>query len=236
MRHLRNQAAALAALVLLAACTSDDPRHRPDSAPADGQPTADATGPEPDYTILDQLHRGGPGRWAITAFGDPDVPMAVVDVPEGFQGVESWVWTDQQGPRQFGQLAYWAPTRVLVDPCDADRPSPPLGPTVADLAAALVAQKRTTTTEPVPVELDGHRGLYLELTSPTRLDDQACAPDGILIWEAGVHGDGRALDSPATDRYWIIDVGGRRVVISAVTSRRPRGHDRRARDGLGRDD
>lgn len=32
--------------------------------------------------------------------------------------------------------------------------------------------------------------------------------------------DGRVLEAPATDRYWIIDVGGRRVVITAMT--RPR--------------
>ena len=220
MRHLRNVAAALAALVLLSSCTNDDSQAETESSATDGGSTTDAAS-EPDYTVVDHVHRGGPGRWAITAFGDPDAPMAVLDVPAGFQGVESWVWTDVQGPRQFGQLAYWMPTRVLMDPCDVDSPSPPLGPTAADLAAALVAQKRTIATKPVAVELDGHRGLYLELTSPSHVDYQECAPGGgMLVWEAGTRGDGRVLEGPATDRYWILDVGGSRVVISAMTSRR----------------
>ena len=219
MRHIRNQAAALVALVTLVACTNDDSQAQTDSSPTGGESTTSAT-PEPDYTIIGPAHQYGPGRWAVTAFGGPDAPMAVLDVPAGFQGTDSWVWTDLQGPRRFGQLAYWKPTRVLADPCDPDTASPPLGPTVADLADALAAQRRTTTTEAVPVELDGHPGLYLELTSPTSLDYQKCAPGGgMQIWEAGADSE-RVVDFAATDRYWILDVGGRRVVISAVTGSR----------------
>ncbi|MBA2531684.1 MAG: hypothetical protein H0V23_06190, partial [Nocardioidaceae bacterium] len=98
----------------------------------------------------------------------------------------------------------------------ADRPSPRLGPTVEDLAEALAAQKRTTTTEPVRAGLDGYRGLYLELTTPEGQDFKACSPDGMLIFEAGPGGE-RGLEFPATDRYWILDIEGRRVVVSAMT-------------------
>ena len=86
------------------------------------------------------------------ADGDPEAPLAVFDVPAGYQGRE-----DSSGPttsstsRCPGQLLYQAPTRVFADPCDIDRPSPRVGPTVEDLAEALAAQKRTTTTRPVPV-------------------------------------------------------------------------------------
>ena len=64
--------------------------------------------------------------------------------------------------------------------------------------------------------LDGHRGLYLELSAPAGLDYRSCGPDGgVLVWEAG--DAGRVLEVPSTDRYWIMDVGGQRVVISALT-------------------
>ncbi len=153
------------------------------------------------------------------ATGDPEAPLAVFDVPEGYQGRESYVWTHDELDLDAhpGQLLYRAPTRVLADPCDADRPSPRLGPTVEDLAEALAAQKRTTTTRPTPVTLGGYRGLYLELTTPEGSDVKACAPkSGMLIFEAGPGGE-RELPFPATDRYWILDIEGRRVVVTAMT-------------------
>jgi hypothetical protein len=215
MRHLRNLTAALAALMLLAACTNDDSEPQSASSAAQRDPAAS---PSPDYTILGVPHLYGPGRWGVTAFGDPKAPVAVIDVPEGFQGHESWVWTDEQGPGEFAQLSSWAPTRVPMDPCQPKKPSPPLGPTVKDFARALAAQKRTTTTKPIPVTVDGHEGLYLELTTPRRFDYQACGPDGMQIWEAG-ETERRVLGEPVTDRYWIMEVDGHRVVISGMTLR-----------------
>jgi hypothetical protein len=215
MRQSRNHTATLAAFLLLASCMNDDPQARPDAAPTDGESAAGTT-PETADVILDEVLEHGPGRWAMTAFGAADAPMAVLDVPDGFVGRESWVWTADGRERAFGQLAYWSPTRVLADPCDVDKPSPPLGPTVEDLATALAAQKGTATTKAVPVVLDGHRGLYLELSSPAGLDYPSCGPDGgMLVWEAG--DAGRVLEVPSTDRYWIMDVGSQRVVISALT-------------------
>ena len=227
MRQLRNHAIALAALMLLAACTNDGSQAQPGPSPTEEE-SASSAAPETDYSIVGAAQLYGPGRWALPAYGDSDAPLAVLDVPDGFQGRESFVWTDQGHGKNhaFGQLAYWTATRVLEDPCNVDKPSRPLGRTIEDFAAALAAQQRTTTTEPVPVELDGHRGLYLELQSPTDVNYAACVPGrGMLLWEAGERGDGRGLEEPSTDRYWIMDVGGRRVIIAAMT---PLGTDSRA--------
>ncbi len=212
MRHLRNLTAALAALMLLAACTNDDTKA------AASEPAKKATTAAPDYTILGGPHLYGPGRWGVTALGDPGAPVPVFDVPEGFQGHESWIWTDNQGPGEFAQLSSWTPSSVPVDPCNPKQSSPPLGATVEDFAAALAAQKLTTTTAPVPVTVDNHAGLYLELTTPARFDYKACGPDGMQIWATGLT-DPRALDESVTDRYWILDVDGQRVVICAMTLR-----------------
>ena len=213
MRQLRNFTTTLAALMLLAACMSDDSRAQRASRT---EPESASATQAPAYEVLGASLLYGPGRWGVTAFGDPNGPVAVLDVPEGFQGHESWVWTDNQGRGEFAQLASWAPTRVPMDPCKAKKSSPPLGPTAEDLAAALAAQKQTTTTKPTPVTMDGHKGLYLELTTPRHFDYQACGPDGMQIWETSGT-DGRVLGEPVTDRYWIIDVDGQRVVISALT-------------------
>ena len=220
MRQIKNQAAALAALAalgVLASCSNDDSQPRTEPSPTGGG-SATGTTPDPGYTIVAEAHLYGPGRWAMHAAGDPEAPLAVFDVPEGYQGRESFVWTHDELDLDAspGQLLYQAPTRVFNDPCDVDRPSPRLGPTVEDLAEALAAQKRTTTTRPAPVTLGGYRGLYLELTTPKGQDLKACSPDGMLIFEAGPGGE-RELPFPATDRYWILDIEGRRVVVTAMT-------------------
>lgn len=88
-----------------------------------------------------------------------------------------------------------------------------------DFANALVAQKRTSTTEPIPVELDGHQGLYVELTSPANFNYTGCGEGEMLIFANTDGDDGRVLDLPATDRYWILDLDGQRVIIAAMTNR-----------------
>ena len=86
----------------------------------------------------------------------------------------------------------------------------------------MAAQKRTTTTPPVPVTLDGYDGLYVELTSQEGLDFDGCgAEGGMALWAIGSD-VGRGFDFPATDRYWILDVEGRRVVVTAMTPVRAR--------------
>jgi hypothetical protein len=221
MRQIKNQAAAfaaLAALGFLASCSNDDSQAQSEPSPTGGG-SATGTTPDPGYTIVAETQLDGPGRWAMHAAGDPEAPLAVFDVPDGYQGRESYVWTHDELDLDAypGQLLYRAPTRVYADPCEDDRPSPRLGPTVEDLAVALAAQKRTTTTRPVPTELGGYRGLYLELSTTDDLSSAACAPQGgMLIFEAGP-GNERVLEVAATDRYWILDIEGRRVVVSAMT-------------------
>ena len=39
----------------------------------------------------------------------------------------------------------------------------------------------------------------------------------MLIWETPSGSTSRALEIAATDRYWILDVDGQRVVITAMT-------------------
>lgn len=217
MRLTSNQAALLAplaAIAILASCSSVDPPARTGASPATVGATTSTT-PTPDYTLVTEAHLVGPGRWALRTV-DPKAPLAVFDVPAGYQGRENIVWThdEQDLVEHQGQIFYQAPTLVLNDPCNPDAPSRRMGPTVEDLADALVAQQRTSTTRPVPVTLGGYRGLYLELSS-TEADFKACGPDGMGLWKAG--DAWRAWDFPARDRYWILDIEGHRVLVTAMT-------------------
>ena len=206
MRHIRNGAAALAAIAVLASCGNDD-EARPGSDKAGDkageEPTTSAT--QPDYQMLpDGSGSIDAGRWAIPADDSPETPLAVIDVPTAdFSGGGRWIWTNK------AVIGYWTVAGVHKDPCARPGPAPSAGDTVEDLATALDAQKLTTATDAVPVTLDGHDGLYLEVSTPADLDYGTCLDDGLVIFD-----DAAAWSEPMATRFWILDVDGQRVVLT----------------------
>lgn len=205
MRQISTGAAALvvlAALAALAACDNDTQATTDPDRP--GGPTPTST-PTPDYTLIpDESGFIDPGRWAIRADESPETPLAVIDVPTaGFNGGGRNIWTSE------AVIGFWTVTGVHKDPCARSGPAASAGDTVEDLAAALDAQKLTTATDPLPVAIDGHDGLYLEVSIPAQLGYRTCHEDGVVIWD-----DAPAWSEPAVTRFWILDVDGQRVVLT----------------------
>jgi hypothetical protein len=153
-----------------------------------------------------------PGSYQFSFVANPGVesPDAVVEVPGGFvegDDGDDWYVVSEDGERFLG---LWVVGQVDHDAChreDADAFDP--GPSVEDLADALVAQKSTRAAAPEPVTLAGHRGLYVELASPRDLSACGKYPG---LWrqpERGIYGDGQV------DRVWILDVDGQRLAVDA---------------------
>ena len=108
-------------------------------------------------------------------------------------------------------LGLWTVQWVARDACtpgDSRLFDP--GPSVEDLADALVAQHSTRTSAPKPVTLAGYEGLYIKLASPH--DTSSCEETG-HIWEGP---GGRGVGSDQVDLLWILDVDGQRVVVNAA--------------------
>ena len=202
MRQISTGVAALAVVAALAACGNDKQAASAPDRP--GGPTPTST-PTSDYTLIpDESGFIDPGRWAIRADESPETPLAVIDVPTaGFTGGERWIWTSE------AVIGFWTVTGVHKDPCARSGPVSPAGDTVDDLAAALDDQKLTTATDPLPVAIDGHDGLYLEVSTPAKLDYGTCHEDGLVIWD-----DAPAWSEPEVTRFWILDVDGQRVVLT----------------------
>jgi hypothetical protein len=229
MRTQRHKCAGIAAgLVLLTACADDV------SPKADDSPSADAAGAA-DYVLLldddsdpDQV-LGEPGAYALTARGSGTPPLAVLDVPSGYSNFGFFaLWpfgSGDEGSAQeqepFRAVQYWTVHGVFAEPCHRKGGAATvIGPSVKALAAALKAQKLTSVSEPRPVSLDGHRGLYLELrvSVDVRFDD--CDDGGyFMLWE-GMPADAQhTADSPGTiERLWIVDVDGERIVLAATAA------------------
>lgn len=205
MTQIKTGAAALAALAVLTSCSNDNQAAAdPDHGPSGATPTST---PTPDYKLIP--NESGfiePGRWAIRADESPETPLAVIDVPTaGFNGGDSWIWTNEP----WAVIGFWTVLGVHEDPCSRSGPAASAGDTVEDLAAALDDQKLTTATDPVPVAIDGHDGLYLEVSTPAKLDYGTCHENGLVIWD-----DAAGWSEPEVTRFWIVDVDGQRVVLT----------------------
>jgi hypothetical protein len=105
---------------------------------------------------------------------------------------------------------------VAKDPCHGTRFVRP-GAGVRGLVDALVAQPGQRVSRPRPVTVDGHHGLYLELTQDGT-DLRGCHKSTSTLWHStddfpygyGIPG--------SVVRCWVLDVDGLRVLITAMTT------------------
>jgi hypothetical protein len=155
------------------------------------------------------------GRYGLTANGSQGQPLAVVNLPSGMSSVGSFaVGVYPQGSlTQYHALSYWTVAGVYADPCGKRGGLVPIGPSVADLVAALAAQDLTRTTEPQPVTIDGHRGLQLDLIAADNVTYEKCTEAHFDVWDS-TPGGGRYLQAPGQLlRLRVLDVDGSRVVV-----------------------
>ena len=217
----RRPSFAIATLMLLLAGCADGSTDQGGNSTAPlsgpGTPTEPVDGP--GYTLLvnDDDIRGNAGRYALTARADFAPPLAVIDVPEGYAGFGFFaLWPQDDGSDPpFSALNYWGVHAVYAHPCRSLRGATPPGESVAELAAALADQEATSATKPVPVTLDGHDGLYLELTMPTNVAFDKCEEGYFALWQGSPGDKHHFIQDPGlVERLWILDVDGDRVVLA----------------------
>jgi hypothetical protein len=218
MTKIKTGAAALAAIAVLSSCSNDDPAATPkaeNDEPTTGSPTTGAAAEcQPlagsDHTAL------APGCWAIQLDGSASSPRAELDLPAGFNGSDFGIWNNPTKPEEWGTIALRTGGDVHPDPCRRAGNPPTVGQRVEDLTTALAAQKVTDTTAPVPVEVDGHDGLYVELSVPAAFDISGCRDQELIVWQ-GPGGETPGIDHEYVSRYWVLDVDGQRVVLVVNT-------------------
>jgi len=218
-----------AASLLLTACGDDTPAATPQQSlttPSSGatdattqDPTDGPTGPGPGWRYLKDQPDGVPlaaGAYGLTANGESD-RVVVIQAPEGYLELGGWTFVTGE---PFRAMGFVTADRVPRDPCGSvahskfDTEVDP-GPTVADLAQALVAQKGAVTSTPVPVSVDGHRGLYLTYQVGPGIDVMHCEAQAFDIFSTG---PGAWYLEAARERaaIWILDVDGDRIVLAWV--------------------
>jgi hypothetical protein len=109
------------------------------------------------------------------------------------------------------------PTGVFADPC-ASVPAPPIGPSAADLAAAVATVPGTDLVSgPSDVTVGGYAATHVVLTVR---EDVGCDAMSFYLWYAPTEGLARyATELGSTIMVWIIDVNGTLVWIDGETNK-----------------
>jgi hypothetical protein len=213
MRRIRYTAMAVALVGVLAACSEDQAA----TDPAADDPQTTSAVPTPDCPAVAFHHDDlAPGCWAIQVRGLSGSPLAELDLPAGFSGNDAWVWVNDVGDDEWGAITLMSVGDVYPDPCARAGNPPKVGPSVQDFASALAAQKVTTTTRPVLASLDGHDGVYLEMSVPAGFDVSECRDEELILW---TDTDESATAAPGmVSRFWLLDLDGQRVVLAVNTA------------------
>ena len=202
-------------------------------APAtdDPSPTPTPTPPELSSTTTE------PGTYLLNTQG---LPAGTYHLPEGTTLTMPAGWGGREGfrvsknenpadPVAFTNVGFWIWDddfdTVYLDACQwlDGAITPPVGPTVDDLANALASQAQHGDAVPVDVTLDGYSGKMIELTVPSDIDFADCDRGEFRSWHGRYHqGPGQV------DQLYILDVEGQRVVIYTLV------HARNVRGGASR--
>lgn len=175
------------------------------SACAGATPSATAT-PQPTPT---PTPAGGEHRFSV---GDPSVELTIT-LPPGWEADASAA----RLPAADGSalvISAWAPIAVYADPCQWDGTDVEVGPTAADVAAALAAQPMRSARAST-VQLGEAVAQRIFMSVPKSLDLATCDNDEFRSW-VDASGDARIQAAPGeTDEVYVIDVAGQAIVIDA---------------------
>jgi hypothetical protein len=100
---------------------------------------------------------------------------------------------------------------TFKDPCTHIQRSPKIGSTVGALATALREIPNTTATAPVQTTLAGLAATYVTIAVPASLP---CDPSQFYLWQDSPNGDWWSQGLNETVGVWILEAGGRRVVLA----------------------
>jgi hypothetical protein len=171
------------------------------------------------------------GTHLMRVIGRGSYPTYTVVLPPGwfdnnFRFVDKY--PDTGVPVPVLALSVWDVAEVVRDPCHWHGQSFDPGPGVANLVAALVAQKLRNATTPTEVTLAGYAGKYLEWSVPADMKSSAWSEFDACDVVSGDHNFNSWLANGVGYRYeqvpgqvdqlWVLDVNGQRLVVDAAYS------------------
>jgi len=137
-----------------------------------------------------------------------------VAVPNGWSG-DTWLVIGPHGNRAPNGMAvrFYTVANLYRNPLspDAGPLAPAVGPSVDDLVNAMVNHPDWTTTRPTAVSIDGYAGKVVHVTLPAGTSN--ATPFYLSVDATG--GQVWGWDTAQLFDIYVIDVGGKRLVIDA---------------------
>jgi hypothetical protein len=169
-----------------------------------------------------------PGTYTTGFIWDSPV-IVTFTVPDGWESRNVEIFTDpvsrvsEVGGSRGRSVIFALVDNVYSDPCDAVLREQPVGPTVDDLAAALANLPGIDASAPEAATLAGYPGKYLEFSVSSAA---GCELSRFHLWNSrpewmtpSAH-QGPPYFTAEREHYriWILDVGGVRYVIGALSA------------------
>lgn len=167
----------------------------PTSAPADDHP--------PLFAKAGPI---APGTYTVDRLGTP----IEITVPAGWSTYSDFN-IDGVGD---SFLAFFDITEVPADACRWEQSRRDPGPSVDDVVSAMTTQQNSEVTAPQPRDLDGHRGVYLEIQKPATYDLTMCDEQSLIGWFDREAGMIPTVGHGALNAMWVLDLNGKRGVIT----------------------
>ncbi len=197
---------------------SDTPSPTPTSTPT---PTAAASAGVTEFPGYSDQVAPGTYLWPAGGAAPADITFTI---PSGWISRYGIPHKDRDGPAEMA-VGSWIIANVYADPCQwqGSALDPAVGPTVDDLASALMAQKGRAASPPTDVTLGGYPAKRIEVSVPADLDPATCDEGVMRTWV----GPGERVDTWYSDDpearsplrsgqlnvVYIVDVNGERLVI-----------------------
>lgn len=184
----------------------------PRATPRGTIPAAATSRPLPNDTPI------APGEYTYGLI--PGLRMTFTVAADGWESWGDGVVKGLTEPTRMAGFGFGEIASVHADPCrwQNGRIEPPLGPTVDDLAAALVALPHfDLRTSPETGTVDGFAGTYLkiQIADDVVIDDCDEQAFNTYIWTDGT---ARYHQGPGQiEEFWILDVDGKRLLINAAS-------------------
>jgi hypothetical protein len=228
MRHhhyLRTSVALVAATALLGACSESG---ADDDTKADQAPSSSTSTPTPTPTATSAPTEAVDLPDGVQALPGPDAGTGVADLDAGRYriplGEDLAFDIDLAAKTSVHDGGLFLSTGHIVikteiagedygvprDPCTSQAIDP-VGPTVEDLVAALADLTPYEVSRPTKVMLGGAKGRYVEARIPRSYDASPCADKTVLL--PGNPDTAVGASPPYVGRWWVLDVGGQRVVV-----------------------
>lgn len=206
----KNASAWVLGLCLVAGCTAtgaEDPPTTPTTPSAPSAGSATRAGDPTSSDVFDGTGMIEPGTYRVNRFGTP----IELTMPRFWTRYESFALSGDGG----SFVAFFDVSEVPADACRWSETKTPIGPTVDALVTALTSQRNSVTTTPEPRDLDGHRGVYLEIKQAPGLDVQSCQYQSAIGWFDRVGNEVPTVGSAGFNAVWALDLGdGQRVMVT----------------------